>query len=274
MKFRCFLPLLVTAGAAQAAIVVSDDFSSGALNGGTGWTNSWTPTATSPSPPVVSSASELTTGSGNYLPVGPTSVTGNTTHAVARQFSSSVASSPYTVRFDWRMDTTLANFNTFNDRVHIGGSAGNVTSDATFSWLVGVAGADNGTTNVVPDGHWYVYDYTNNNGFSGANLVDTGITLTQNVVYSFVVNVNPAARNYTVNITGSDSSTYTSGDLDFRNQSTTPTNTLVFGSVTHATSDTTAFSFDNVTIDGVPEPSSMALLGVLGAMGMVRRRRD
>ena len=258
----------------HAAIVASDDFSSGTLSGGTGWINSWTPTATSPATPVVSSASELTAGSGNYLPVAPTSVTSNTTHAVSRQFSSVVASSPYTVRFDWRMDTALTNFNTFNDRVHIGGSAGNVNSDATFSWLVGVAGADNGATNVVPDGNWYVYDYTNNNGFSGSNLVDTGITLTTSVVYSFIVNVNPAARTYTVNISGSDSSSYTSGALDFRNQSSTPTNTLAFGSVTHATNDNTTFSIDNISIDGVPEPSSIALAGLLGAIGLIRRRRD
>lgn len=259
---------------AQAAIVSSDDFSSGTLSGGTGWLNAWTPTATVPTTPVVSNASELTAGSGNYLPVAPTSVTGNTTHAVSRQFSSVVASSPYTVRFDWRLDTALTNFNTFNDRVHIGGSAGNVTSDATFSWLVGVSAADNGTTNVVPDGNWYVYDYTTNNAFSGANLVNTGISLTTGVTYSFVVNVNPAARNYTVTINGSDASSYVSGTLDFRNQSSSPTNTLAFGSVTNETNDPTTFSIDNISIDGIPEPSSIALLGVMGAIGITRRRRD
>lgn len=264
----------ISADRAHAAIVASDDFSSGTLSGGTGWLNSWTPTATNPSTPVVSNASELSAGSGNYLPVTPTSVTGNTTHAVSRQFSTVVASSPYTVRFDWRMDSALTNFNTFNDRVHIGGSSGNVNSDNTFSWLVGVAAADNGTTNVVPDGNWYVYDYTTNNSFTGANLVNTGIALTTGVTYSFVVNVNPAARNYTVTINGSDSSSYVSGTLDFRNQSTTPTNTLAFGSVTNETNDTTAFSIDNISIDGVPEPSSIAVAGLLGAIGLVRRRRD
>jgi|GEM_PF-6302796 len=264
-------------GFAGAAVVASDDFSSGSLNGGSGWLNDWTPAATAPNPPVTSDASPLTTGGGNYLSVGPTSVSANTTHAVSRQFAATTASSPYTVSFDWRMESALTNFTTFNDRVHIGASTGNINSNDTFSWLVGVSAADNGTTNTVPDGNWYVFNYTTNNAFSGANLVDTGIKLASQVTYSFVVDVVPGSRNYTVQISGSDGSSYTSGNLRFRNNSTTiATNTLVFGSVTHSPEDTTTFSFDNVSIEGVPEPGSALLAGMaaLAGLGIRGRRKD
>jgi len=259
---------------AGAVVVASDDFSSGGLSGGVGWLNNWTGTATNPANPVTSNVSPLKAGSGDYLSVVPTSISGPVSHAVSRQFSSSVALAPYTVTFDWRMDTPLTNFTTFDDRVHIGASQGNINSNNTFSWLVGVAAADS-SSNFVPDGNWYVYNYTTNDAFSGANLVDTGIKLASLVTYSFVVDVNPGSKNYTVRIVGSDGSSYTSGNLTFRNNSTiAATNTLVFGSVTGGTTDNTTFSIDNVTIDGVPEPGSVMLLGAAAIVGLGRRRRS
>ncbi len=275
----CLLPCVAFAiacpGLAGAAVVASDDFSSGGLSGGSGWLNNWTATATNPNPPVTSNASPLTAGGGNYLSVVRSSVTASTTHAVSRQFSAVTAASPYTVSFDWRMESSLTNFTTFDDRVHIGASSGATNSNNTFSWLLGVAAADSGSTNLVPDGNWYVYNYTTNDAFSGDNLVDTGIKLAPQVTYSFVVDVIPGSRIYTVQISGSDGSAYTSGNLRFRNNSTAATNTLVFGSVSHSSADTTTFSFDNVSIQGVPEPGSVILAGVAALAGIgVRRRRQ
>lgn len=259
----------------QAAIVVSEDFSSGTLTGGTGWLGgSWTPLRTSPATPVVSSANPLTPGSGNYLPVVANN-TASQTHGVSRTIPTVVATNAHTITFDWRMDTPLTNFTEWNDRVHFGASNGDVNSNANFSWLVGVAAASNGTTNVVPAGKWYVYDHDGDSDFTGDNLIDTGVDLVSGVTYSFTIQVNPVGTGtYTVSFTGSNGTGFSSGTLDFRNRNSAIANHIVFANVTSATTDGTAFSFDNFAIDGVPEPSAALLVGISGLAVVVRRRRD
>ncbi len=259
----------------QAAIVVSEDFSSGTLSGGTGWlAGSWTALRTSPVAPVVSSVNPLTPGSGNYLPV-VANTTQQQTHGVSRTIPTVVATNAHTITFDWRLDTSLTDFASWTDRVHFGASNGDVNSTPNFSWLVGVAAASNSTANVVPAGKWYVYDHDGDSDFTGANLINTGVDLVAGVTYSFTIQVNPAGTGtYTVSFIGSNGTSYNSGTLDFRNQNSAVANQIVFASVTSATDDGTTFSFDNFAIDGVPEPSAALLVGISGLAVLARRRRD
>lgn len=271
-----FLPSIAS------AFVIADDFSSGDRSGGTNWnSSSWTLGGNS-SASVIDS-SPLAPGGAGYLTVSgffSSSGTGNTnrTHGVSRNFGTTVASNPYTVAFDWRAEGDLTTFTTFYDRFHIGASTGGINSDSTFSWLIGVAAANNGTTNIVPAGNWYFYDFdsTASNAstrpFTAPHLHDTGIAFEAGVTYSFVVTVDPSSKTYGVEMSSGGSVLASQTGLNFRTGSDTPTSTLVFGTVTQP-DETRAFSIDNVTITGVPEPSSALLLGSCGLLGLLRRQR-
>lgn len=246
-------------------------------NGGTGWgaANEWRPSG-SPNgggavTPTVTNTNPLN-GGGNYLSV--TTAVASTTLGIKRNLGS-VAASPYTLTFDWRLDSPLTNFTEFNDRIHFGVNGTNsYGTDNNTGWSIGVA-ANSGPNNSVFPGHWYFYNNTATSGngeFNTANMVDTGIALVSGVTYSFVVTVDPVSKTYYASISGSDSTFFEQGNMRFRNQTTdgtTHTN-LLFGGATSNANDQLTWSIDNINI--VPEPSTAFLAGLSGLLCFVRRR--
>ena len=267
-------PLVILLGAST--------FSQGALtdqfdafpNGGTGWAADWV-TSAGLNPTLAGTAP--VNGGGQYLSAVNTA--NSTNFGITRNIGS-LTSSIYTLTFDWRLDSTLDTFTSFNDRVHFGSNSdASFGTSANWGWIIGVSAADNGTTNTVHNGNWYFYNNRStggNGGFVQEDMVNTGIALAPNVTYSFTVTVNSATQTYSAAILGSDGSTFSEADLNFRNQSTPGTgqSNLVFGgAVSPATGsplETMTWSLDNINV--VPEPSSALLAGISGLLCFVRRR--
>lgn len=270
-----FISSLIT-GFASAAL--TDNFDVGAYpNTGTGWESGWVEsTGGNNVDGTVTDANPLN-GGGNYLTV--TNTANNTSLGVRRNIGT-LTSSIYTVTFDWRLDTPLTTFTAFNDRVHFGStSETGLGTTVNSGWIIGVAAADNGTTNTVFDGNWYFYNNqstTADGSFDSANMMDTGIALKSGVIYSFAVTVDSSAQTYSAAISGSDGSSFSASNLNFRNQTGNGLNqsNLVWGGAVSAGSgsslETLTWSLDNVHI--VPEPSSLMLAGLSGLLCFVRRR--
>lgn len=246
-------------------------------DGGTGWTTDWEESTT----PGTITTSLLTTdplnGGGSYL-----SVSSDVTYAnlgVRRDIGTSVSALPYTLTFDYRVDSDLATFDSYSDRIHIGATTGTASTDfgtsGNWAWIVGVVGADQTPTNQFADGYWYFYDNTSTStsgGFTSTYMEVTDVLLTQGVTYHFTIAVNPAAQTYDATLSGSDMSFYSQTGLNFRNQGATDAaSNLVFGTSTSSTANFT-YSLDNISI-AVPEPSTAALLALSGLLGCARRQR-
>lgn len=270
---------MALAGPLMGAVVM-DDFSSNRYGwvGGVGtwdripnweWGNAST-----------TSANPLKDGSSTYLsfktvPGGVESKPGpiqSGGYGVRKRIDSAVlntSTTAHTISFDFRLDTPLTTFTTFDDRIHILASPTSVTNtNANTTWSVGVVGANNGTG--LSPLYWYFYDRDGSDSFNGANLYFTSVPLQQGVVYSFVIDVDPMTASYSASITssvGSDSAT----NLGFRNGTAgSAGDYFVVGGNVNSMDETFGFSFDNLVI--VPEPSS-SLLMVAGIGILAGRRR-
>jgi hypothetical protein len=281
-RFALSHPAVVSVALACPAMgaVVADDFSSNRYGwvGGVGtwerlpnwdWGSAWT-TSTNP----------LTPGSGTYVQFrtvtggvekrpGPISAGG---YGVRKRMDSAVldtSTTAHTVSFDFRLESDLTTFNTFDDRLHIFASPvelGNTNANTT--WSVGVVGANNGS-GITPL-YWYFYDRNTSDGFNGANMYFTNVPLQSGVTYSFVIDVDPETASYSASISSSAGSDGAS-NLGFRNGTAgSAGDFLVFGGNVSATDEAFGFSFDNVIV--VPEPSA-SLLALMGACGFALRRR-
>jgi hypothetical protein len=149
--------------------------------------------------------------------------------------------------------------------------------------MAGVAAANNNTTNVVPAPNtWFFFDAGNEHGaagaeqsFTGTNLLNTGIAFTSGVVYSFTFDVYPALGKYDATVSNGAQS-FTGTDLQFRNLKTSAAladapDTIYAGIGSSATTDNHAFALDGLTITAIPEPGSLAFLGLAG-LALLRRR--
>ena len=126
-------------------------------------------------------------------------------------------------------------------------------------------------------GKWALYNgVRGSTGNNTSNYVDSGVTVTQGDVYHFTVNLNPAARTYTLTIADTTAGTsFTSGTENFRTDNTTLQNALVFNDNDSGNGGTAlSYSLDNISV--VPEPSTWvsSLVAVaLGAGVYLRRLR-
>lgn len=291
--FRCALggAMVLVASTAQAATVTADFSESLGKSStvvdaylgkaGSGWAGGWVEKVDSSntiSGTVLASSSSPLGDGGNYLSLTGGGSAG--TKAVTRQLDSAVLNTafPYTVQWKYRLDSATTGFTTFNDRVHFGASGTETGPSGTNnSWLIGAVGADSGMTNLVPDGNFYFFNYKANNSstFSGTNLVDTGIALTQDVVYSFTVNVNPATRTYSARIDAEGGSFFEQSNLGFRSNSPAANQYLVFGGVTSTTNEAINYSLDGISVTGIPEPTNAGLLVIAcGGFLLSRKRRQ
>jgi hypothetical protein len=286
----CAAPFFATP--ASAAIVA--DFEGAATSAdsfpgvaGNGWTSAWS-LANGTNVAYAGTVANTTplNASPNYLSVSNTG-TGIAagTAVVRRTFGTpgdADPAQPHRVAFKFRFDGNMADFSgTFNDRINLFADPSGVTTTApSNAWMIGVAAASNGTANVIPAPNtWFFFDAGNEstaNAFTGNNLVNTGITLSSGTVYSFTVDVNPALGKYDATISNGTQS-FTGTDLQFRNgKASTATadvpDTLHFGIQSSATTDNHAFSLDALTITAIPEPGSLAFLG-LTSLALATRRR-
>ncbi len=232
---------------------------------GGGWATAWSRTGTAKSGfPTVGSATPLN-GGGNYLKV-QSDIT-NEYVTVSRQWDNAVASyaSPTTVKFDLRWDSIANPLNSTGDVL-------DVFEGSTFaagSFHIYAFGATNGS---VPASTWAFYNGAKNNAaFDPTKLVSTGVAMNFTTVYSFTINLDPAARTWTGTVTNGIN-TYTSPTaIGFNSASTSLGGVLNFETKGSFSSDDPTFSTDNISII-VPEPGSLAVLGMAG-MAMLRRRR-
>lgn len=262
------------------AVVISDDFTNatpGTANvtgantftgdhAGSGWLAGWraassntTVTAAVLNDPPVKSG-------GNYF--SGTIATGANTAldrgGIGRPYDftgSSLATTPFQVSFDFRVDSKSAtlNYDIFDTNTR----SPNLTSN--ISWQLEVVGTS-----------WYV-----RNG--ATDTLISGMAFAAGTTYSISVGVDIASAKWSYSI--SDGSTTVSGSaLSFRGAGYTNTDGTTGGRwfevIASEGSDSngasTTFSLDNVMISTIPEPSTYALLfgvATLGAVCIWKRRR-
>lgn len=239
---------------------------------GGGWMGAWgspagnTPTAT------VTNTSPIN-GSGNYLSVNPN---GAGDGAIGRAFDGMGlnggvdATLPVTISFDLRIDS-LANWDANGDYISLHSSSGNYNVSGSSSFIIRAYGASpsagqNGT-------EWLLYNGAGDGGaFSTANFVNSGMTLAAGTTYHFEITSFASTEMYNVSISnGSTSVNFT--NLGWRANAAAGLQTnLAFNNRESSAGDAFGYSLDNINISGVPEPS-VALLGGLGVIGLLRRRR-
>lgn len=177
------------------------------------------------------------------------------------------------ISWKWRFDGNLADLTTFADRVHFfGDNSAESSTGAGNSWIIGWIAADR-VGNDIYEGQWYFFDGTSSSGFVSANMVNTGLNLLAATTYDFRVLVDPANGTYDAWIDDGTNSFYAAG-LGFRNQALGVYDWVHFGTYADSAADDTTFSLDSVRITAwTPEPGTLTLLLLGGAVGLVRRRR-
>jgi hypothetical protein len=274
---QIFASLAVMPALSSAAL--TDNFDTGTYpSSGTGWATGWIESenqgegvANARVDGTVTSTSPLN-GGGSYLSV--TTLVSNSETGIRRNIGS-MSASPYTLTFDWRYDSDIANFNSYGDRIHFGASTGSgFGSSASFTWIIGVVGGNNGGTPYNAK-QWYFYNGsstsdTDQNTFSLDDMHMTGMMLQSGVVYSITVNVDPASQTYSATINNGTTS-YSASDLNFRNQgSTNNAANLIFGGANTGSGHNLNWSIDSINV--VPEPSSGLLAMLAGFLCFFRRR--
>lgn len=238
-----------------------------------GWLGGW---STSSTVGTISNTNPVN-GGGNYLSV--TTNPGAGDRAISRRLDPAVlntANTPYTISWDVRFDA-LGDFSSYTDRIHFtANQGGNVGSDASASWLIGVVGGNNSGDGNYFVGNWYFYDNpssTADGTFTGTSMVDTKIALVEGHTYSFVVEVNPLSRTYSATITDlTTSASFHQPNMRFRNQGVGDSHQyLVVGNPQSAVGETRTFSIDNFNI--VPEPGRVFLCSSALGLALLRRHR-
>ena len=237
---------------------------------GGGWNGAWGSSGTA-STVAVSSTTPIGSG-GNYLSVINTNTTGDS--PIYRQFDSTLGQSvtaAYQVSYSLRLDT-LGNFNNVNDYISLSDSATSGGTSTTSSFFIRAFGAVSGTANA---GVWAFYNGPQNGGGYNSNLwINSSMALTAGTTYSFTINIDPTTKTYSVSIFDG-STTATATGLGFRSNSFSGGSYLNFTTRNDAatTSDTIAYSLDNISVSAIPEPSTYAALAGLGVLGFAGYRR-
>lgn len=258
------------------------------LNGGTGWTGNWvTANATSASG-IVSDSSPLATGANNYLAMDLANTSGGQAMGVGRELAGGAPTGDYAVSFLWRADDTSTFGGSSNDRFEFYSSssaagvngAGLGGDTATSPYLMGIFGAGRGA-NYTTGGYFAVYDASSvGAGFTGDDYYDLGsvatggdgttLQLVQGTTYSFTIDVHVATQKWDVSVTDGATTAYSTG-LNWWGSNTQPF--IGFGSRGDQANEARQFSFDNVLVQAVPEPGSIALLSLGGMILPILSRR-
>lgn len=261
------LALLGSSTAAYAVTIASDDYSSGLNSGGSGWNNNWTTGANGGSTGSVDFGASTTPigGNGNYADI--TGSGGNATQGIHRSYTSALTTigDEHTISFLFRLDTLSATATGDASRglVTQGGTAFGLSGNS--SWAL-----------YVQNGNFFYFDGDGTGSFNGS-ATDSGVSATAGDLYSANVTnrigadtVGPATGGewdllLTNLTTGATALSLT--DLEFR-RTTVPTT----GDIGLGSAGPNATSFDQVSVDVIPEPSSAALLG-FGSLALLLRRK-
>lgn len=243
---------------------IIDDFSNGqgAAPGGayvgqasSGWTTPWMIKRVLPDCAVdrdVSDQSPLVQGGGNYLFVsgvankpGIWGVSRQFAPVPTRNYNGVRRAANHTIRFDLRVDE-LGGWS-HGENITIGDSFSPAQNDGMgppSAYFIRVHKSGEGRAR--PD-TWALYDGTRDGKFNSSNYVDSGMTLTVGVTYSFTIRLYPDARTWTATIKEGNRS-YTSGMLGYR-AAGFGTGVFSIFRTTNQSTDSTAMSLDNIRID-------------------------
>lgn len=291
---KTFLPslalgaLCLTATTGQATTVANFSDGAGATpdgyvgSAGNGWGGAWITTlsASPNNPTAVGTVSTATpvNGGGNYLSYSVASVsTAANTAALSRAYSNNGTNGStvdftqsLTYKFDFRVDTLPAGFSSTGDYFAITDRSGGGDVSTSSTWAIKAAGLTSGGLGTAT---WGFYNgAAAGAAISDTNYVSSGITLTAGTTYTFTINSEPTTRSYTATLTDG-TSTFNSLTLGYETASFSATGTYsIFDRLVGTNAENRTFSLDNLSIIGVPEPSSCVFLA-LGAALSIRRRR-
>lgn len=281
-----FAGLLACGGASAFAATVVANFDGGAGTGsvdayvgtaGGGWSGAWSNAGSNGSTVsgAVVTTSPLVSGAGNYLSA---TVNGSATNAANTQaYTGRVLDAaafdfaqPISLSFLFRPDSA---FSSASSQFRIMQNAPAMTSatGASNLWTI-----SSGTT-ATP-----TWNFGGLPTSTGANQnFDSGISVVTGHVYSFNLTLDMTAKSYVATVTDMNTSdSFTSGIIFFRNQGSVTSTALEFGALLATGGATTGqsmtFSVDNISASNIPEPSTVAALMGVGALGItlgVRRRR-
>jgi hypothetical protein len=267
---------------------------------GDGWAGPWAEAKTATAFTVATStASPLHTGPGGDLKYLDLTVTQNTATSIkygvtARNYTGTGGADvtkPHAIDFKYRVDETLAGsntFTTFNDRYQIfDARSSDNTVNANSSWFISCYGGTDATN--LPDanmvGKWLLFDGGGHDspvdtGLTPSREVNTGITVTTGTIYDFHVDVDPATYTYDVTIGSGGTKLYDSTvafpeGLGWRTSAATVQGIVHFNGCCMTGNDVRHFSFDELKISQIPEPSMFLLVvsAGLASAACVRRGR-
>jgi len=255
-----------TAGASSATTDFLATDEPWLLHPASGWVESWEWTSGMPS--------LLTTDSidGNAIRLD----TGGIARNFMRQYTNGVVdiTREHYLRWKFRLKETDfgANFVSFNDRVHFFGRNGSrltAGTDANDSWAISATGTEQSPGSGVSAGQMlYIFDNVDGTGnYNLNNLVNSGIQVFPDHIYSFELLISPARKNYTVKIVDQTSAaSFTStAPHRFRDVSDAPHTFLHFGAQVAVASTPRAVDLDSVSV--VQAAMSVSLLNPVRSPG-------
>lgn len=266
----------------QAAIIANFTDGSGTSSvdqyqgiAGAGWASPWgtsTPGGGTAATVAIANTTPIN-ASGNYLKVS--SFYGGD-NAVGRNYVTTGApgisiAQPVTFTLDLRVDT-LTGFSSITDYLTVHATNSTVSGleynvSAASSFIIRAYGASPSTGENANE--WLLYNGGANGGsFDTNNFVNSGMTLTTGTTYRFTITSDPTTKKYSGSIyNGTTTVNWT--NLGWR--ANAASDKLGFNQKVSSGSDLISYSLDNISI--VPEPGSLALLGMAALPVLLRRRR-
>jgi len=257
-------------GGGTDAVPVTDVVDAYTGRPGDGWAEDWYKfVATGIYTVGTTNTSPLATGAGNYLDLTmtPTASSGTGRYAaVSRSYATDVdVTQSHSVDFKYRVNenmsrdpldgrflTSYDRYQMFDAPEYLQGNGG-----PNCSWLISCYGGSATWLSESKVGHWVVFNGANNDtAASDAAHIDTGITVTQNTVYDFHVDVDAVTKTYDVTISSGGITLYDSTTSGFANglgwRTSAPATAGLphFGCYGDSTDDTRNYSFDSVKITG------------------------
>ncbi|HWL51773.1 MAG TPA: hypothetical protein VNQ90_05025 [Chthoniobacteraceae bacterium] len=233
-----------------SAAVITADFSGGADTwpglAGEGWLNAWAQGGNGfPSSAVVLETGSLTPGKNRLQFTVEKNVSGaDPSRRFYRRYDTAYVGAGHVVSFQFRLDSDPA------DLTHVQFLDASITTKSIndASWFI----------EATSGGNWRLYDG------NSSTSVDTGLQLFQNNVYDFSIHVSPDTYVVTIRNLTTLGDDFTSGPLSYQGTN------LVGGYLnfnvapkggSEANPSVAAISLGSISIQTIPEPGTVALMG-------------